>query len=539
MFDGSSWAASAGAGITLEDEGSTVAGGPHTTMNFVGDGVSVTNAGGGEATITVTGGGGGSGIGSATGFKGASVQRTSDQTIPDASDTRVQFDTVEFDSNSYFQTGSPSNETRLTVPETGYYLLTAFCRWTGSANGGRRLLRFYRNGSEQIGLHQVFPGTDTTDSAVSHTLAKVIYLDANDYIELGAYQDSGSSLTINSNDSSRYATLAIAKLETTTGAQSFSGAHVSRNSAQTIANSTITPLLFDTSVYDTDSYTSVGSPDSGLVVPADGYYQISAFVRWESNATGIRLIAITVNGTAYCSAVMDVDSATNHGHGTDITLFLSTNDVVGANVFQSSGGNLDTLASADSSYARLMIHRIASPGMVISNEGAGSPTVDQTFSEIRIGSGAELEDLGSGVARITVGEEGTWTPTYSTTGTDYTSVTYGDQLGYYKKIGSMVHVVCHIDTTAATIGSASGNLIVAGLPFTSKASYHNSGAVSISSAFATNQPTGVIVNPSTNYVRLWYKSSSNGNSSTMTAAELDTGNPGNNLFFAVTYFTDD
>jgi hypothetical protein len=46
-------------GITLEDEGSTVTGGPHTTLNFVGAGVAVANAGGGEATITVTGGGGG------------------------------------------------------------------------------------------------------------------------------------------------------------------------------------------------------------------------------------------------------------------------------------------------------------------------------------------------------------------------------------------------------------------------------------------------------------------------------------------------
>jgi len=43
------------AGITVKDEGSTVVGGPHATLNFVGPGVAATNAGGGQANITVTG----------------------------------------------------------------------------------------------------------------------------------------------------------------------------------------------------------------------------------------------------------------------------------------------------------------------------------------------------------------------------------------------------------------------------------------------------------------------------------------------------
>ena len=57
VWNGSAWVQTGGGitGITLEDEGVTVAGGPHTTLNFVGSLVAVSNIGGGEAQITVSG----------------------------------------------------------------------------------------------------------------------------------------------------------------------------------------------------------------------------------------------------------------------------------------------------------------------------------------------------------------------------------------------------------------------------------------------------------------------------------------------------
>ncbi len=42
-----------GSTITVKDEGVTVAGGPHSKVNFVGAGVTATDAGGGEATVTI------------------------------------------------------------------------------------------------------------------------------------------------------------------------------------------------------------------------------------------------------------------------------------------------------------------------------------------------------------------------------------------------------------------------------------------------------------------------------------------------------
>lgn len=44
-----------GGGLTFEDEGVTVTGGPHTTLNVTGAGASVADAGGGEATLNIPG----------------------------------------------------------------------------------------------------------------------------------------------------------------------------------------------------------------------------------------------------------------------------------------------------------------------------------------------------------------------------------------------------------------------------------------------------------------------------------------------------
>jgi len=52
-----SWITPSGSTIIVQDEGITVGGGPHDTLNFVGAGVVVTDGTGGVATITISGGG--------------------------------------------------------------------------------------------------------------------------------------------------------------------------------------------------------------------------------------------------------------------------------------------------------------------------------------------------------------------------------------------------------------------------------------------------------------------------------------------------
>jgi hypothetical protein len=64
-------------------------------------------------------------------------------------------------------------------------------------------------------------------------------------------------------------------------------------------------------------------------------------------------------------------------------------------------------------------------------------------------------------------EEGTWTPvlTFATPGN--LSVAYTDRIGRYTKIGRLVFCDLNIETSTFTHTTASGNLNVTGLPFTS------------------------------------------------------------------------
>ena len=66
-------------------------------------------------------------------------------------------------------------------------------------------------------------------------------------------------------------------------------------------------------------------------------------------------------------------------------------------------------------------------------------------------------------------EEGTWTPTIASTGTQPTVSSYETRSGYYTKVGNVVTAHCAIRATLSSAGT--GNPQVTGLPFTSMGGY--------------------------------------------------------------------
>jgi len=62
-------------------------------------------------------------------------------------------------------------------------------------------------------------------------------------------------------------------------------------------------------------------------------------------------------------------------------------------------------------------------------------------------------------------EEGTWTPTYTSSGSGL-SVNYNTQAGHYVKVGKLVTCTVQINTSSVSGGSASHTLRLEGLPFT-------------------------------------------------------------------------
>lgn len=142
-------------------------------------------------------------------------------------------------------------------------------------------------------------------------------------------------------------------------------------------------------------------------------------------------------------------------------------------------------------------------------------------------------------------EEGTFSPTLTTDGTDFTSVTYfsGFNGGKYTKIGRLVTVQIALGTSAVTVGSASGNIRIGNLPFICAA--HNSGtqdgfgncALSQVQSFATNQPDAGRVVANTNVIDLYYRATANGLPTQLPVADAATGFPGNIVVLTATYMT--
>jgi len=88
----------------------------------------------------------------------------------------------------------------------------------------------------------------------------------------------------------------------------------------------------------------------------------------------------------------------------------------------------------------------------------GNPSV--RFKNLYLSGGVYLGGTGA-ANKLDDYEEGTWTPTFVNGGT----MTYTINSGRYTKIGQVVHLQCHLDVNS--VGTASGAIGVAGLPFAS------------------------------------------------------------------------
>ncbi len=182
-------------------------------------------------------------------------------------------------------------------------------------------------------------------------------------------------------------------------------------------------------------------------------------------------------------------------------------------------------------------------------DAAQSFTGDQTLStgNLVIGTNGKGIDFsatpGTGTSELLNDyEEGTWTPTLSTTGTSLSSVTYDPGVGgRYVRVGNVVHVQGYMRTDAVTVGAASGVVIISGLPFTSVASTgstsngQSAATLAASETWTTNNPSSGRVNANTNFILLFYQTTANGNSDALPVSAIATGADSNIVNFSATY----
>jgi hypothetical protein len=98
------------------------------------------------------------------------------------------------------------------------------------------------------------------------------------------------------------------------------------------------------------------------------------------------------------------------------------------------------------------------------------------WNDLYLGGNIYLGGTGSANA-LDDYEEGTWTPTLQTNGTDFSSVGYANRIGSYTKIGRLVVAPFYVQLNALTVGSPSGNIVITGLPFTSLSNSANKASI--------------------------------------------------------------
>jgi len=138
---------------------------------------------------------------------GAKLFRTSTQQITDATFTAIAWTSGDgnpvLDENGYWATG---NNTRLTAPHTGWYIVTSWHGWE-SNNNGQRYSRILLNGATVL-CQDANRLTSVVGNDPNITMAVAWKFTAGDYVELMVYQSSGGFLNI-SNNGARFEIVAL------------------------------------------------------------------------------------------------------------------------------------------------------------------------------------------------------------------------------------------------------------------------------------------------------------------------------------------
>lgn len=144
-------------------------------------------------------------------------------------------------------------------------------------------------------------------------------------------------------------------------------------------------------------------------------------------------------------------------------------------------------------------------------------------------------------------ETGSWTPAYSTTGVDFSSVTYNTTYtsGTYVKVGRNVTLRGYIRTEALTLGSATGGVIVTGIPFTSSNGVNTitdtrCAGAALSTNFSADGPSTLVINNNKTHFECYaHKTIGSGTSADIVnAADMRTTTTSNIIVFGISYYVD-
>lgn len=248
---------------------------------------------------TPAAGGGGGVVGAFHGARAFFAATT--QSIPSGGNI-VTWDSETYDTDNYHS--NSVNTSRFTVPAGlgGKYLISAMVDFAGNSTGVRTIA-IYKNGAIAPGAWG--NGVPGAVNATAASVVTIIDLVPGDYVEVLAWQNSGSAVNIQSNANGNDSRFEIAYLGNN-GAVPGSTTTL-RSTALLLAgnfsipNAAWTAVPFTTERWDTANLHDNVTNPSRITIPVggDGKYLFEASVDYANNNTGQRSAALYKNGAFF------------------------------------------------------------------------------------------------------------------------------------------------------------------------------------------------------------------------------------------------
>ena len=191
---------------------------------------------------------------------------------------------------------------------------------------------------------------DAADATMATMVAKTI-VDAKGDIIAATAADTVSRLAVGANDTVLTAdSTAATGLKWATpsaGGSTFVGASGYNSGSVSIGNATWTALTLNSETFDTDSFHSTSTNTERFTIPAGkgGTYRCTLNSSFVVNGTGIRIVAVGLNGTKIRNGnQIKAEASIAVGHNMTVTIAAAATDYISFYVYQDSGGALNTTA---------------------------------------------------------------------------------------------------------------------------------------------------------------------------------------------------
>jgi hypothetical protein len=135
------------------------------------------------------------------------------------------------------------------------------------------------------------------------------------------------------------------------GGVTFAGASVYKSAAQSIANDTLTTVTWNSEDFDTNDFHSTSTNTGRFTIPVAGKYLINAMIGWDTTAnTNTKTVTMRKNGADLFKSNGLGSNKDYQSQSLQYIASAAVNDYFEILVYQTSGGSLNILQNANSTY---------------------------------------------------------------------------------------------------------------------------------------------------------------------------------------------